>query len=152
VGRNGPEYIVTRSDFTRPAGQAAALAVLAALDAQLDDLIQPYDSEVWALLDAERQKVVEGRVAAARRRDEEVRRLSYLTFGERLAAIRSLDISARIGVSLGGQSDHSKLTKVRNDVAHGRTAHGAAVIEALDIAERLLDALLAYKPHDRFGV
>lgn len=146
VGRNGPEHIVTRSDFTRPAGQAAALAVLAALDAQLDDLIQPHDSEVWARLDPDRQKVIEGRVEDARRRDEEVSRLSYLTFGERLAAIRSMELGSRHGVALGSEADHSKLTKVRNDVAHGRIAHGAAVIEALAIAEGMLDALLAHRP------
>jgi hypothetical protein len=49
VGRDGPEFIVTRADFTRPAGQAGVLAVLAALDAQLDELLRPYDAEAWEL-------------------------------------------------------------------------------------------------------
>lgn len=142
VGRNGPEHIITRADFTRPAGQAAALAVLAALDAVLDDLLQPYDSEVWLQVAADRQKVIESRAADAHRRGEEVARLSYLTFGERLGAIRSLNLGRRLSVFLGSEVDHSKLTKVRNDIAHGRIAHGAAVIEALDIAERVLDGLV----------
>jgi hypothetical protein len=36
VGRDGPEYVVTVADFTRPAGQAGVLAVVAVLDGQLD--------------------------------------------------------------------------------------------------------------------
>jgi hypothetical protein len=142
VGRQGPEYLITRSDFTRPAGQAAALAVLAALDSELDALIRPHEAEVWERLDPERQKVIDGRVADARRRNEDVGRLSFLTFGERLGAVRALDLSRELNLPLGSEDEHVRLTKVRNDIAHGRTPHGAAVIDALDIAERILDSLL----------
>ena len=40
VGRGGPEHIVTRADFARPAGLAGVLAVIALLDARLDELLQ----------------------------------------------------------------------------------------------------------------
>ena len=50
VGRDGPEFIITRSDFTRPAGQMGVLAVIAALDAYIDDLLGPYEERALPLL------------------------------------------------------------------------------------------------------
>ena len=88
IGRDGPEFIITRSDFTRPAGLAGVLAVIAALDAQLDELLRPFDSEAWPQLDEEKRAKVEQLLTRARQRSEEVHRLSYLTLGDRFFLVR----------------------------------------------------------------
>lgn len=142
VGRGGPEFIITRSDFTRPAGLAGVLAVIAALDAQLDELLRPFDDEAWALLSEERRLKISEYVNRAHRRDEEVHRLSYLTLGERFGLVRDLGLGDRIGVDLGSAEEHDCVTAVRNDIAHGRPVKsGGDVIRALEIAERILDSV-----------
>lgn len=145
VGRRGPQYLVTRADFTRPAGQAAALAILATLDSQLDELLRPYEADIWPRVSPERKDVIEGRVAEAQRRNEDVGRMSYLTFGERLAFVRVLDVGRRAGVDLGSEEEHVRLARVRNDIAHGRTPHGSEIVVALETAERILDSILIGK-------
>jgi hypothetical protein len=142
VGREGPEYIVTRSDFTRPAGHAGVLAVLAALDAQLDELLRPYDAEAWELLEEEKQAEIERFVQRAQARSEEVHRLGYLTLGKRFELVRELDLVSRLGIELGSQADQELATAVRNDIAHAKQERsGTDVLEALDIAETMLDVI-----------
>jgi hypothetical protein len=142
VGRDGPEFIVTRADFTRPAGLAGVLAVIAALDAQLDEVLRRFDSEAWLHLGAEKQAKLEEYMEWAGARSEEVQRLSYLSLGERLFLIRTLEIGRRLGVDLGSQQEHEQITNVRNDIAHGRPVRsGADVIAALGFAERILDSI-----------
>ena len=142
VGREGPEYIVTRSDFTRPAGHAGALAVLAALDAQLDELLRPYDVEAWELLGEEKQAEIETFVQRAHARSEEVHRLGYLTLGKRFELVRNLDLASRLGIDLGSQEDQELVTSVRNDIAHGKQERsGGEVLQALELAEKILDAI-----------
>jgi hypothetical protein len=65
VGRTGPEHIVSLADFGRTAGQAAVLAVLAVLDAQLDELLRRFDAEAWPHLSDERQAEIVAWVDAA---------------------------------------------------------------------------------------
>jgi hypothetical protein len=145
VGRDGPEHIVSRADFTRVAGQAGVLAVLAALDAQLDEILRPFDAEAWPLLDGGRKEEIEGLVKRAAGEGEEVHRLSYLTMRERFETVRGLRLGERLGIDLGFQSDHEKVTRVRNDIAHGREVpSGLLAIEALEIAEQLLDEITQY--------
>ncbi len=142
IGRDGPEFIVTRADFTRPAGQVGVLAVLAALDAQLDELLRRFDEEAWNKLSAERHVRIEGLIDQAKTRSEEVDRLSYLTLRERFDLVRVLDLGDRCGVDLGSQGEHELVTSIRNDIAHGRVVpNGVDVIRALQIAERILDAV-----------
>lgn len=142
VGRDGPDHIVTRADFTRPAGLAGALAVIALLDAQLDELLQPYADKAWPLLEAERQAELEEFVERARKNSEEVSWISYLYLSERFALVRSLALGAELGLDLGAEQEHVLVTAVRNDIAHGRPPrNGSAVIEALSISEQLLDAI-----------
>lgn len=142
IGRTGPQFIVTRADFTRPAGQAGVLAVLVALDAQLDELLRDFDEEAWNKLSAQRQKAIEVHVERARKRSEEMYRLSYLTLGERFEVVRQLELSGRLALGLGTQSEHELVTAVRNEIAHGREVRGGVeVIRALEVAERILDAI-----------
>jgi hypothetical protein len=142
VGRDGPEYIVTRADFTRSAGQAGVLAVLATLDAQLDDILRPYDAEAWPLIPANRQREIEKLVQRAADRDEEVHRLGYLVLRERFELAGQLRLAERLQIDLGSQMEQECVTSVRNDIAHGReVSSGLRVIEALKIAERLLDSI-----------
>ena len=144
VGRDGPEHILTRADFTRPAGLAGVLAVIALLDAQLDELLQPYADESWPLVGAERQAELEEFVSRARQNSEEIVWLSYLMLRERFDLVRSLELSERLELDLGDEHEHIRVTAVRNDIAHGRPVKsGTMVIEALAISERLLDALAA---------
>lgn len=148
VGRHGPEYLVTRADFTRPAGQAAALAILATLESQLDELLRPYEADIWPRLDPVRRDTIEGRVAEAQRRNEDVGRMSYLTFGERLAFARVLDVGRQADLDLGSEDEHARLTRCRNDIAHGRTPHGSEVVVALETAERSLDSIIIGKTRE----
>jgi hypothetical protein len=142
VGRDGPEHIVTRADFTRPAGLAGALAVIALLDAQLDELLQPFANAAWEGIEADRQLELESFVARARANDEEVSWLSYLTLRERFDLIRALDLDGRLRLDLGDEQEHVLVTAVRNDIAHGRPVRsGTTVIEALAVSERLLDSI-----------
>jgi hypothetical protein len=56
--------------------------------------------------------------------------------------VRKLDLGNVLGLDLGTEKEHVLVTGVRNDIAHGRPPrNGTVVIEALAIAERLLDAL-----------
>ena len=145
VGRDGPQYIVTRADFTRPAGQAGALAVLVALDALFDELLQPFEAEGWNFLPKKRRGEVERSLARAHARSEELHRLSYLTPWDRFLLTRMLELGTRLRIDLGDQSEHELITSVRNDIAHGREAHsGTKVIEALEAAERIMDAVADY--------
>lgn len=142
VGRHGPEHVITTADFTRPAGIAGAIALIALLDAQLDALLQPYGDEAWPTFGGSRQEDLLRLVDRARQNGQEVGWLSYLTLGERFALVRALNLGQRLELDLGNQYEHERVTAVRNDIAHGRPpASGTEVIEALAIAERLLDAL-----------
>jgi hypothetical protein len=140
IGRDGPEHIVARADFTRPAGQAGGLAVLAALDGQLDDLLRPYEAEAWRWLEPDRRAEIEDLVDRAHDRSEELHRLAYLTLRERFDLIRALDLASRFDVDLGTREDHVEITAVRNAIAHGQEPRGGTeVIHALQLAEGLLD-------------
>ena len=142
IGRTGPEHIVTLSDFTRPAGQAGILAVLAVLDAQLDEFLRPHDHEVWALLSLERRRALNKLVDRARRRDSEVPRLGYLTLRERFEAVRRLRLDRRYEIDFGVEEEHIGITAVRNDIAHGREVEDSrSAVGALASAERLLERL-----------
>jgi hypothetical protein len=142
VGRNGPEYIVTEADFTRPAGQAGIIAVIAVMDAELDAFLRPHDHEVWAVLTSKRRREIESLVDRARRRDAEVPRLGYLTLTERLELVRRLRLDRRYGIELGAQVEHELVVSIRNDIAHGREVRdGSAAMKALACAERYLDRL-----------
>ena len=142
VGRDGPEFIISRADFTRPAGLAGVLAVIATLDAQLDEVLRPFDAEAWLHLDAKKQAKLEEYMEWAEARSEEVQRLSYLSLGERLFLIRTLELGRRLDVDFGSQQEHEKITSVRNDIAHGRPVRsGADVIAALETAERIIDSI-----------
>ena len=142
VGRKGPEYIVTRADFTRPAGQAGAIAILAALDAQLDELLRPYDADAWEVLSEEKRDEIETFVERAHTRSEEVHRLGYLTLGKRFEVVRKLDLASRLGIDLGSEADQQLVTSVRNDIAHAKQERsGADILQALDLAEKMLDAI-----------
>jgi hypothetical protein len=145
VGRDGPEYLVTRADFTRSAGQAGLLLVLAALDAELDDLLRPHELEAWPQLSDEVRGRVEEHVARALKREEDLHRLAYLTMRERFELVRALQLSERLGIDLGTQAEHERATSVRNDIAHGReVTSGREAIEVLEIAERILDNVCRY--------
>jgi hypothetical protein len=139
VGRDGPEFVITRSDFTRPAGQMAVLAVIAALDAYVDDLLGLYEQRALLLLTDEERHGVSKMVERAEKRSEEVRRLSYLTLGPRLRLVRDLGLAAELRI--GTQAEHEKIVKVRNDIAHGRVPSGLDSIGALMLAERILDGI-----------
>ena len=142
VGRGGPEHIVTRADFARPAGLAGVLAVIALLDAQLDELLQPHANESWKRIERSRQREIETFLKRARKQSEEVSWLSYLTLRERFDLVRALDLASALGRDLGTEQEHVLVIAVRNDIAHGRPVNsGKIVIEALAISERLLDAL-----------
>ena len=141
VGRDGPEFIITRSDFTRPAGQMGVLAVIAALDAYIDDLLGRYEERALPLLTDEERAHVDEVAGRAHKRSEEVNRLSYLTLGPRLRLVRDLGLAAELQIALGTQSEHETVVKVRNDIAHGRVATGLESIRALMLAERFLDAI-----------
>lgn len=143
VDRNGPSYIVTRSDFTRAAGQLGVLAVLAALDAALDVLIAPYDEEGWLTLTDDERESLAGIAERASQRGEDLPPMRFLSLGARLRVVRNLGLGERLGMNLGSQSDHELVTDVRNDIAHGREVDsGAKVIGALLLAERILDAII----------
>jgi hypothetical protein len=142
VGHAGPEFIITRADFTRPAGLAGVLGVIAALDAQLDELLGPLDEEAWPLLPADRREKIDVYVERAHRRSEEVHRLSYLMLGERFMLVRALELGRRLTADLGVEAEHVRVTRVRNAIAHGRPVQsGTEVIAALAIAERILDSV-----------
>jgi hypothetical protein len=142
IGRRGPEHVVTISDFTRPAGQAGILAVLAVLDAQLDEFLRPHDHEAWALLPTARRREVERLVDRAKRRDAEVPRLGYLNLRERFEAVRRLRLDRRYEIELGNEAQHVMITAVRNDIAHGREVDDPhAAIAALATAESYLTQL-----------
>ena len=143
VGRDGPEFIVTRADFTRPAGQMGVLAVIAALDAYIDDLLGPYEERALPLLTEEERAHVDKVAGRAHKRSEEVRRLSYLTLGPRLRLVRDLGLAAELGIDAGTQAEHETVIKVRNDIAHGRVPSGLESIHALMLAQRFLDAIAA---------
>ena len=106
IGRGGPEHIVTRADFTRPAGQVGVLAVVAALDAQLDEFLQQFDAEAWDNVAEERRIQIFELIDRARTRSEEVERLSYLTLRERFELVDVLKLGARLGLDLGTQQEH----------------------------------------------
>jgi hypothetical protein len=149
VGRQGPEYIVTRADFTRPAGQAGVLAILAALDAQLDELLRPYDAEAWRLLSEERRAEIESLIERAHARSEEVHRLGYLDFRERFELVRDLEVSSRLGIDLGTEEHQNLVIGVHNDIAHANQERsGADVLKAFNLAEKMLDALDAVHHRD----
>jgi hypothetical protein len=142
VGRGGLAFIITRADFTRPAGLAGVLAVIAALDGMLDGVIREFDEPAWDVLDEERRADILTFVERARGRSEEVHRLSYLTLRERFLLVRELRVGEALGVDLETQAEHDLVVAVRNDIAHGRPVRsGSAAIAALETAERLLDAL-----------
>jgi hypothetical protein len=142
VGPEGPEFIVTRSDFTRPAGQAGVLGVLGTLDTRLDELLQLFADEVWDWLDEDNRKKIEGRRRLAVKRNEEVSPLSYLTLGQRLKASRELSLGRRLGIELGSAEEHKVINDARVDLAHGKQELGGKeLLESLALAERLLDAL-----------
>ena len=62
-----------------------------------------------------------------------------------LPANQSVGAGTRLRIDLGDQSEHELITSVRNDIAHGREAHsGTKVIEALEAAERIMDAVADY--------
>jgi hypothetical protein len=144
VGRHGPEFIVTRADFTRPAGRAGVLAVLAALDAQLDELLRPFDSEAWELLPSQTRDRVERLARRAHDHEEEVHRLAYLTLGERFELVRKLNLASRFGVDLGDEHEQQCVIDVRNDLAHSREFRsGTDILRALEIAETLHDVVTA---------
>jgi hypothetical protein len=152
VGRNGPEHIVTRSDFTRPAGQAGILAVIAVLDAMLDVFLQPHDHEVWARLTRKRRSEIDELVGRARRRDAEVPRLGYLSLRERFEAVRRLCLDRRYRMGLGNEEGHNLVVATRNDIAHGREVkQGLAAMRALVLAEDYLDGLVEREPRLDFG-
>jgi hypothetical protein len=116
--------------------------VLAALDAQLDELLRPVDERAWGCLSQERRTEIEGFVAGAHARSEEVHRLSHLSLRDRFQVIRELELANELKVDLKGQREHELVTAVRNDIAHGRAVRrGADVIEALELAEQILDAV-----------
>ena len=142
VGRGGPEHIVTRADFARPAGLAGVLAVIALLDARLDELLQPYADESWRRIKPDRQREIETFLQRARERSEEVSWLAYLTLRERFDSCEDSISESKLGLDLGAEQDHVLVTSVRNDIAHGRPIRsGTMVIEALAVSERLLDEL-----------
>jgi hypothetical protein len=144
VGRTGPEHVITTADFTRPAGIAGAIALIALRDAQLDALLQPFGEEAWPTVGEDRQEALLGLVDRAHQTGQEVGWLSYLTLSDRFTLVRALNLGQRLERDLGTQYEHGRVTSVRNDLAHGRPpASGMEVIEALAIAERLLDALTA---------
>lgn len=146
VGRDGPQHIITRADFTRPAGQAAVLSVLVTLDAELDEALRPVEDSAWAALEEKRRKDIEQSMERARDRDQEVPRLSYLLFRDRLEVSRRIGLAERLSLDLGSQRDHDLLTSVRNDLAHGRTPEGCSAIEALIIGLRILQDIAASVP------
>lgn len=141
VGRDGPEFIITRSDFTRPAGQMGVLAVIAALDAYIDDLLGPYEERSLPLLTEKERDNVDEMADGAHTRSEEVRRLSYLTLGPRLRLVRDLGLATELRINVGTQAEHETVVNVRNDLAHGRAPTGLKSIRALMLAERFLDAI-----------
>ncbi len=94
------------------------------------------------MLDGERQDELEKFVERALKSSEGVSWLTYLYLSERFCLVRTLGLGAMLGLDLG--REHELVTTVRNDIAHGRPPkNGTAVIEALSISERLLDALAA---------
>jgi hypothetical protein len=146
VGREGPSFIITRSDFTRTAGQMGVLAVIAAVDASLDALLALYDDEGWELLTEEEQVSLSDVARRANERGEQLPPMRFLRLGQRLRLVRDLDLPSRLSINLGTQPDHELITGVRNDIAHGRqVGSGAHAIEALLASERLLDAVMDAK-------
>lgn len=144
VGRHGPSFIITRSDFTRAAGQMGVLSVLAALDASLDALLVPFDEEGWELLEQHERESLEQVADQAGRRGERLPPMRFLSVRQRLKMVRELGLSERLGRELGTQQEHELVTSVRNDIAHGRTIEsGGKAIDALLVAERMLDATLS---------
>ncbi|HXF97940.1 MAG TPA: hypothetical protein VNJ46_04935 [Gaiellaceae bacterium] len=116
--------------------------MIAALDAQLDELLHPFDQEAWAVLPEETRTRLEQDVECARQRSEEVHRLSYLTLRERLFVVQALELGRRLGIDFGTQAEDERIVSVRNDIAHGRPVRsGADVIDALAAAERILDSI-----------
>ena len=58
VGHDGPDHIITTSDFTRPAGSMALLSATAALDAYLWTALSDVDEhEIELLLDKDEKKI-----------------------------------------------------------------------------------------------
>lgn len=143
VGHDGPEYIVSRADFTRPAGTVAALALFGALDAQLDELLGRHEGRDWRrLLSPDRLAAIDGRYERARRQREDVSPLAYLTLGERLRLVRELRLGGEHGRNFGDEQDHVLITEVRNALGHGRDdVRGDDVLAAIGVAERILDAI-----------
>jgi hypothetical protein len=143
VGREGPSFIITRSDFTRTAGKMGVLAVIAALDASLDALLAHCDDEGWELLAYEEQVSLHDVARTATERGEQLPPMRFLSLGQRLRLVGDLDLASRLSVNLGTQAEHELITGVRNDIAHGREVEsGAHAIRALLASERLLDAVM----------
>ena len=143
VGRDGPAHVITRADFTRPAGNAAVLSLLVALDAELDLALQPYEKRVWPTLTEKRQSDIRRLVESAKHREQELPPLSYLSFGERIEAVHTLQLSEHSDINFGSQHERELMTSVRNQLAHGRTPDGCAALDALTLGLRLLQQLTA---------
>lgn len=121
--------------------------MIALLDAQIDELLQPYADPAWRRVPEARRQELERFVERAQRRSEEVSWLSYLSLGERLALVRDLSLGPERGLDLGGDQEHAVIVSVRNDIAHGRPPGSRGdVIEALVLSERLLDTLIRGAP------
>ena len=141
VGRNGPDHIITRSDFTRPAGLAGVSAMIKSWT-RSSTRFSALRGRGLGDYHPDHQDRIARFVGRANKRDEGVGWLSYLTMRERFEVVRALRLGPRLTIALGTEDEHVRLTTVRNDIAHGRPVKsGSAAIDALALAQQLLDSL-----------
>ena len=115
AGREGPEFILTRSDFSSPAGVAAALLLAALVDSLLDTKLQRFDPEsVLVTLDKETTVAIQACFEEKKLWEEDLNILSLLHFDARLISFNSLHDP------VCKTAETAWLVARRNDLAHGR--------------------------------
>ncbi len=115
AGREGPEFILTRSDFSSPAGVAAALLLAALVDSMLDTKLQRLDPEtVLVALNDETTAAIRECFENKKLWEEDLNILSLLTFDARLISFNSTH------EPICELAETEWLVARRNDLAHGR--------------------------------
>jgi hypothetical protein len=115
AGREGPEFILTKSDFQSPAGVAAALLLTALVDALLDKELQARGED--AVIATLNPATVAGLIEVFERKkrsSEDLNLLSLLNFTSRLQAFNSTHDP------VCQPEDIRWLVGSRNHLAHGR--------------------------------
>ena len=138
VGERGVTHIVTIADFAGVAGTAVVLSFMLAVDRALNELLRPHAKRAMRLIGEDQRGGAEKRQAKAAKTGAALDIIDYLTMGDRIFALRSLDLLAGLGLSPG---DETLLLDTRNKAAHLGLSEPYEAMRAIGVAEAALDQL-----------